>query len=90
MTHFLVSDENPDGHKLEDLLCDLRADIINRCSKITSDKRPEAMAVLANNIKVLEHLSEAIHLATESTKILDRSFGPSSTASGGPTRIGVK
>jgi hypothetical protein len=90
MTHFLVSDENPAGHKLEDLLCDLRADIIKRCNKITSDKRPEAMAVLSNNIKIMEHLSEAIHLATDSTKILDRSFGPSSTETGGPTRIGVK
>lgn len=90
MTHFLVSDENPAGHKLEELLCDLRADIIKRCNKITHDKRPEAMSVLANNIKILEHLSESIHLATESTKILDRAFGPSCTDKGGPTRIGVK
>jgi len=89
MTHFLVSDENPAGHKLEDLLCNLRADIINRCNKITNDQRPEAMAVLANNVKILEHLTESIHLATESTKMLDRSFGPSTAEQGGPARIGV-
>ncbi len=90
MTRFLVSDENPAGHKLEDLLCDLRADIVARCAKITSDKRPEAMSVLANNIEVLEHLTQAIHLATESTKVLDMSFGPSQASKGGPVRIGTK
>jgi len=89
MTHFLVSETNPAGHKLEELLKDLRADIIARCAKITHDQRPEAMHVLANNIKVLEHLTEAIHLATDSTKILDRAFGPSQSSKGGPARIGV-
>ncbi len=88
MTHFLVSDENPDGHKLEDLLCELRADILKRCTKITDDHRPEARAVLANNIKVLEHLTEAIDLAMDSSKILDRAFGRSTSASGGSARIG--
>ncbi|VAV98904.1 hypothetical protein MNBD_ALPHA06-1662 [hydrothermal vent metagenome] len=90
MTHFLVSDENPAGHKLEDLLTELRADIISRCAKISHDTRPEAMHVLANNVKILEYLTEAIHLSTDSTKVLDRSFGPSQAAQGGPTRIGVK
>ncbi len=89
MTHFLVSDENPAGHKLEDLLCNLRADIISRCNKITNDQRPEAMAVLSNNVKILDHLTEAIILATESTRILDRSFGPSTSEKGGPARIGI-
>lgn len=88
MTRFLVSEENPAGHKLEDILCELRADIIHRCTKITGDQRPEAMAVLANNVKILEYITASIDLATDSTHILDRSFGRSRAADGGPARIG--
>jgi len=88
MTHFLVSEEKPDGHKLEDLLRTVRADVLTRCTKITSDMRPEAQQVLANNVKVLEHLTEAIRIAEESTQLLDKAFGPSQAAKGGPPRIG--
>ncbi|MEQ1779877.1 MAG: histidine kinase [Hyphomonadaceae bacterium] len=88
MTHFLRSERNPEGHKLEDLLVQLRADVLHRCEIIAADTRPEALHVLANNIKVLGHLSEAINLALDSTRVLDRSFGPSQAAHGGPPRIG--
>lgn len=88
MTHFLVSEEQPDGHRLEDILRILRKDVLIRCTKITDDRRPEAQQVLANNVKVLEHLTEAIRLADESTHILDKAFGPSQAAKGGPPRIG--
>ncbi len=88
MTHFLRSERNPEGHKLEDLLVQLRADVLHRCEIIAADTRPEALHVLANNIKVLGHLSEAINLALDSTRVLDRSFGPSQAAQGGPPRIG--
>lgn len=89
MTHFLVSEENPAGEKLEDLLTKIRADILRRCLKITEDHRPEAMKVLANNVAVLDHLTEAIRLATDSTVILDRAFGPSQSEKGGAPRIGT-
>ncbi len=89
MTHFLVSEENPAGHKLEDLLGEIRTDILRRCLKIANDHRPEAMKVLANNVTILEHLTEAIRLATDSTHILDRAFGPSQAEKGGPPRIGT-
>ncbi len=88
MTHFLVSEEKPDGHRLEDLLRIVRKDVLLRCTKITDDTRPEAQLVLSNNIKVLEHLSEAIKLAESSTHILDKAFGPSQAAQGGAPRIG--
>lgn len=88
MTHFLRSDKNPDGHKLEDLLMQLRADMIHRCDVIASDTRPEALHVLGNNMKILGHLSEAITLSLDSTRVLDRAFGPSQAAHGGPPRIG--
>lgn len=90
MTHFLVSDEHPDGQRLEAILRVLRKDVLIRCTKITDDVRPEAQHVLANNIKVLEHLSEAIRLAEDSTRVLDKAFGPSQAAKGGPPRIGTE
>ncbi len=89
MTRFLVSEANPSGARLEDILMEIRADVLKRCLKITEDHRPEALKVLSNNMKVLEHLTAAIELAQESTGILDRAFGPSQADKGGPPRIGV-
>ena len=90
MTRFLVSEENPQGSKLEDILRILRKDVLERCTKITDDLRSEAQLVLNNNVKVLEHLSEAIRLAEDSSQILDKAFGPSQAAKGGPPRIGTE
>lgn len=85
MTHFLSTDENPDGYKLEDILSIVRKDIIDRAGKIASDKRPEARQVLANNMHILQKLTECIDLAENSTQVLDRSFGQS----GDTPRIGA-
>ncbi|MBT5240333.1 MAG: histidine kinase [Rhodospirillaceae bacterium] len=76
MTNFLVSEENEKGFLLEDILISIRKDILERCLKITDDKRPEALHVLSNNMKILNLLSDAIALADDSTKTLDRAFGP--------------
>ncbi len=89
MTHFLVTEENPNGQRLEDVLMKVRADIVHRCTKITDDMRPEAQHVLNNNMQILNALTEAINLAQDSTQVLDKAFGPSQTAKGGPPRIGV-
>jgi hypothetical protein len=89
MTRFLVSEDNPAGYKLEEILTVIRADILARCTKIALDDRAEAKHVLANNMKVLGHLTEAIHLALDSTRTLDKAFGPSHAKEGGPPRIGV-
>lgn len=88
MTRFLVSDENENGYRLEDILTAVRADVVKRCEKIVDDHRDEAHHVLDNNIRVLSLLSEAIKLAEDSTFVLDKSFGPSSAADGGEPRIG--
>ncbi|WP_227421443.1 hypothetical protein [Pacificispira spongiicola] len=90
MTHFLVSEERPDGHKLEEVLRIVRKDVLIRCTKITDDTRPEAQHVLANNVKILGLLSEAIALGEDSTRVLDKAFGPSQAAKGGPPRIGTE
>ena len=89
MTRFLKSDTNPNGRKLEDVLLELRSDVLVRCTKIADDHRPEALKVLANNMKVLEHLTAAIELSQDSTTVLDRAFGPSEADDGGAPRIGV-
>lgn len=85
MTHFLSTDENPDGYKLEDILSILRQDVITRAGKIAGDKRPEARQVLANNMHILQKLTECIDLAEDSTNVLNRSFGHS----GKEPRIGA-
>ncbi len=75
MSGFLVTDENPDGYKLEDILGVIRNEIFQCATKIMDDKRPEAVTVINNNIKILNHLAESIALAENSTSVLDKAFG---------------
>ncbi len=89
MTRFLVSDDNPGGFRLEDILSLIRGDVLTRSVKIDGDERPEALHVMSNNMKILQHLTEAIELAQDSTRVLDRAFGPSRAADGGEPRIGA-
>jgi len=85
MTHFLVTEENPDGHRLEDILMLIRKDMLVRAVKIADDRRMEAIHVMRNNMKILELISEAIAIAEDSSRILDKAFG---SVKGGPPRIG--
>ena len=87
MTHYLATNENPDGYKLEDILSLIRQDIIKRVGKIAQDSKPEAHQVLKNNIKILGLITECIEMANSSTELLNRSFGPSNLAE---PRIGVR
>lgn len=89
MTHFLVSDENPNGLRLEDILHTIRKDVIKRCTKIMNDPKDEARLVLNNNMKILNLLSEAIQHAEDSSRVLNKAFGPSTAAEGGKPRIGT-
>jgi hypothetical protein len=85
-TTFLVTEENPDGWKMEDILMVIQNDMFRRTHKIVGDNRAEARTVLNNNIEILGLLSQCIERATESTQILERSFGPHTE---GQPRIGV-
>ena len=76
MSRFLIHDDNPNGHKLEEILAAIRNEIIHRATKIMDDKRPEAQAVLNNNITILNLMEQCIALAEDSTRVLDKSFGP--------------
>lgn len=88
MTELLLSDAKPDGYTLEDILRVLRKDILARSRKIQDDNRDEAQHVLANNIRILGLLTESIGLAEDSTYVLNKSYGRSNRAEGGPPRIG--
>jgi hypothetical protein len=86
MTHFLVTEDKPDGHRLEDILIMIRKDMLTRALKIADDVRPEALHVMNNNMEILNLLSQAIQLAEDSSRVLTKAFGAS--AKGGPPRIG--
>jgi len=75
MTHFLVSEENPEGFKLEDILRTLRKDILTRCTKIADDQSEAARHVMDNNMHILNLLTETIQVAEDSTQVLDKAFG---------------
>jgi len=85
MTHFLVTDERPDGYRLEDILMMIRKDMLTRALKIADERRPEALHVMNNNMKILGLISDAITLAEDSSRVLDKAFGP---AKGPVPRIG--
>ncbi|WP_114394698.1 histidine kinase [Oleisolibacter albus] len=72
MTLYLVSRDNPQGLKTEEILFALRADLLERMVSYRSDPRREMKAVLANNIRILGLLTEAMVLAEENTRIIDQ------------------
>lgn len=84
-TTFLVTPDNPQGWKLEDILAEVQRDIIRRTQKIIDDERPEARKVLTNNIEILNLLSQCVDKAEDSTRVL-KSLGPHQD---GQPRIGV-
>ena len=86
MSRFLIHDDNPNGHKLEEILAAIRNEVIHRATKIMDDKRPEAQTVLNNNITILGLLGQSIALAEDNVRVLDKSFGPHK---GNKPRIGV-
>jgi hypothetical protein len=79
MSGFLITDDNPEGYKLEDILTAIRNEVIQRATKIMDDGRPEANMVVNNNIKILNHLAESITLAENSTSVLQKAFGDRSS-----------
>lgn len=70
MTKLLVSANLPNGRTTEDVLSTMRADIIERIGGYAAKPTPEQKRVLANNIRILGLLEEAIRLAEDNSKIL--------------------
>jgi len=87
MTKLLVSDDNPSGAKLEDVLRVVRNDIISRCHLSVAVHDPDTEKVVANNMRILNLLTECIELAESSTQILIQAYGAEQAAKGIARRI---
>jgi hypothetical protein len=70
MPKYLVSPENPGGKRTEEILTEIRAEIMVRMANYAADPRPEARAVMENNLEIAQLLTEAIHLAEANTNKL--------------------
>jgi len=75
MTRYFSTPENPSGGRLEDILSELQNEIVRRSNKLLADNRPEARAVLHNNIDILGWLGKCVKAAQDSTRIVN-SIGP--------------
>ena len=82
MTKLLVSDDNPTGAKLEDVLRAVRNDIIARCHLSVETHDRDTEKVVANNMRILTLLTEGIELAEASTEILTQAYGPEQAGKG--------
>lgn len=70
MPKYLVSPDNPEGKRTEDILADIRAEILLRMANYATDPRPEAKSVMENNLEIAQLLTDAIHLAEANTNKL--------------------
>ena len=70
MNKHLVSHDNPDGKRTEEILTEIRAEVLVRMASYGDDPRPEAKAVMENNLKIAQLLTDAIHLAEVNTNTL--------------------
>ena len=82
MTKLLVSDENPTGAKLEDVLRAVRNDIIARCQASVAVHDRDTEKVVNNNMRILTMLTDCIELAEQSTQILIQAYGVEQAAKG--------
>ena len=67
------------------IIKEVQNDIVRRTQKIIDDLRPEARAVLHNNIEIMSLLTQCIERAQDSTRIIN-TLGPHEQ---GKPRIGV-
>lgn len=82
MTKLLVSDDNPGGAKLEDVLRVVRNDIITRCQLSVAVHDRDTEKVVANNMRILNLLTECIEMAEQSTQVLIQAYGVEQAAKG--------
>jgi hypothetical protein len=69
-TPILMTAENPSGWKLEDLLAQLRKELLIKTEKITGDSSVISLKVQCNNLSILRHLHTAESLQRESYAVL--------------------
>lgn len=82
----LMSSDNHDGWKLEDLLHEVKHEVSQKINKIIDDPSPQAQLVVRNNIAIIKHLGAAEALQRTSCDVLD-AMRPNEGPAGKP-RIG--
>lgn len=82
----LMSAENLNGYKLEDLLAQVKEEVAGKINKIINDPSPHAQLVVRNNLAIIEHLGAAEALQRTSYIVLDAK-APNQGPTGQP-RIG--
>lgn len=68
--NMLMSAENPNGHKLEDLLATLQNEIVEKNNKIKSDKSSLSHHVQVNNNRLISLLAQAEKVQRSSLELL--------------------
>lgn len=86
MKPILMSAANPDGHKLEDLLAAVRAEIDAKSKRLSQDPRPEAQMIIKSNARINGMLLAAEGVQRNTMRELDR-LGPDKGPRG-PSRLG--
>jgi hypothetical protein len=86
MKQVLMSNENHNGWKLENLLAQVKLEVSQKINKIINDTSPQAQLVVRNNLAIIEHLGAAEALQRSSYVVLD-AMKPNEGPSGKP-RIG--
>jgi hypothetical protein len=69
--NILMGRDNPDGHKLEELLHKVAGEVEAKCIFICDDPRLEAKTVLRNNQQIIGLLRQAEALQRHSYDVLD-------------------
>lgn len=70
-TPILMSKENPNGWKLEELLAQVRKELLVKTEKITGDESAVSMKVQCNNLSIMRQLFNAEALQRDSIAALD-------------------
>lgn len=86
-TPILMSAENPEGWKLEDILAQLRHEVEQKTLKIMGDKSEAAAEVVTMNHRIMSCLSEAALCQNYNYRMLAAKVGPNEGPLGKP-RIG--
>jgi len=85
-TPILMSADNPTCWKLEELLAQIRKELMVKTEKITGDESTVSMKVQCNNLSIMRQLFNAEALQRESIAVLAIK-GPDQGPTG-PARIG--
>lgn len=71
MSKILMSRENPEGHKLEELLATVQSELIVKTALLEGDDCPASEAIRTNNEKIVALLQEAESLQRDTMQRLN-------------------